>query len=152
MTAVVVRRRDRKLAVFRELLEERLGKDTVDAISHMVKQMTVRIQQATIREDHSIALSSHTEGNIRLIISRRGECLWSGFLPAEDMGNIKYNTGHDLVIVITRDGPNGFYMLSRGEEDEPFYAGWSDIAPQYLEKGESRQYEVDGFDLRLSAV
>jgi hypothetical protein len=148
MSEVVVHRRNRKLAVFRELLEGLLGKDIVNTISCMVKQMTVRVQKNSIPEDHSIALSSRSEGNIHVVISRKDEYLWSGFLPAEDQGCIKYNTGHDLVIIITRNGPTGFYMRSHvSGDDESLYEGFSDIPPQHLKKGVRTMYSVDRFDL-----
>ena len=160
MTAVVVHRRNMKLAAFRELLEERLGKDVIDTISRMVEKMTVRIQQATIPEDHSVALSSLDAGNIYVrifepIIVAEGlqpKCLWSGFLPAEDRGHIKYNTGHDCVIVVIRDGPRGYLVQVLDDGDPSDIEGWATIPPQYLFQGDTRRRTVSGFSLYMRAV
>ena len=158
MTAVVVHRRNMKLAAFRELLEERLGKDVIGIISRMVEKMTVRIQQATIPEDHSVALSSLDAGNIHVrifepfLIRQEPKCLWSGFLPAEDRGHIKYNTGHDCVIVVIRDGPRGYLVQVLDDGDPSDIEGWATIPPQYLFQGDTRRRTVSGFSLYMRAV
>ena len=160
MSNVVVHCRNMKLATFKELLEERLGRDIIDTISRMVEKMTVRVQQATIQEDHSIALSSLNAGNIHArifepIIVAEGlnpKCLWSGFLPAEDRGHIKYNTGHNCVIVVIRDGPNGYLVQALNDDDLSDDEGWATVPPQYLFRGDYRRHSVSGFRLRIRAV
>lgn len=159
MTTVVVHRRNMKLTAFRELLEERLGKDVINIISRMVEKMTVRIQQATIPEDHSVALSSLDAGNIHVRIfepyficqEEKPNCLWSGFLPAEDRGHIKYNTGHDCVIVVIRDGPRGYLVQVLEDGDTSDIEGWATIPPQYLlQKGDTRRRSLaNGFHLHI---
>jgi len=115
-SGVVIARRDRKLAAFRDAVQGRLGTDIVEIISRLVTTtgMTVRVQQEPLLEDHSLVLSAPITGreNFHIGLFRttdtlfgtRPRFIWGGFIPAGEQAHVLYTTGHGFAISITRMG------------------------------------------------
>ncbi len=131
MSTLVVARRNRKLAAFRDAVEELLGRDIVEEISRLVVVMTVQVHPEPLLEDHSIALSASITrresihvGLFRAadtLFGTRPRYLWGGFLPAGERSHVLYTTGHGFVISVARLGK--LVTVTARSQEGPIFEG-----------------------------